>query len=388
MGTNLSDKPVKGYTGLYTYGVNHDHYRIKKSVKGIKLHERFGLIPEEEAIQRYLSMVNAARNGRMYQTRPSYTIAQLAHLYMQDESKHKLRTWNEIVRDINRIIIPEFGQIIGAQLNSAHTRAFIARWKANGKKPATINNQLANLGRIITWAYEDAIDPVTQLSYLAHPVKIARVQREDFTPEEEALIQAGKMVGFEKESYRLTQTDEIKFLGLLLPEYRTAAEFILYTGIRTKNLINLRWDQEEFVDELEETVFKIPGSMMKNKRPWILVLNSKARNILEAQRGRHPEYVFTNCHNEKWSQLYTNTWQKAWAGAGFPADNPNILKGPHNLRHTFGERLRAAGVSEMDQDDLLAHYKDGITRRYAAPQLIKLREASELVIQKIKLKLA
>lgn len=37
-------------------------------------------------------------------------------------------------------------------------------------------------------------------------------------------------------------------------------------------------------------------------------------------------------------------WKAAWEKARLPIDG-EYTKGPHNLKHTFGRRLRAAGVS-------------------------------------------
>ena len=51
----------------------------------------------------------------------------------------------------------------------------------------------------------------------------------------------------------------------------------------------------------------------------------------------------------------------------------------HDLRHTFGHRLRAAGVSYEDRQDLLGHKSDRITTHYSAPDIAGLIEASEKV---------
>ena len=51
----------------------------------------------------------------------------------------------------------------------------------------------------------------------------------------------------------------------------------------------------------------------------------------------------------------------------------------HDLRHTFGHRLRAAGVSYEDRQDLLGHKSDRITTHYSAPDIARLLEAAESV---------
>ena len=51
----------------------------------------------------------------------------------------------------------------------------------------------------------------------------------------------------------------------------------------------------------------------------------------------------------------------------------------HDLKHTFGRRLRSAGVSFEDRQDLLGHKSGRITTHYSAPELINLIEGSERV---------
>ncbi len=51
----------------------------------------------------------------------------------------------------------------------------------------------------------------------------------------------------------------------------------------------------------------------------------------------------------------------------------------HDLKHTFGRRLRAAGVSFEDRQDLLGHRSGRITTHYSAAELENLIAAAEEV---------
>ena len=51
----------------------------------------------------------------------------------------------------------------------------------------------------------------------------------------------------------------------------------------------------------------------------------------------------------------------------------------HDLKHTFGRRLRAAGVSFEDRQDLLGHRSGRITTHYSQAELTNLIEAAEKV---------
>ena len=54
----------------------------------------------------------------------------------------------------------------------------------------------------------------------------------------------------------------------------------------------------------------------------------------------------------------------------------------HDLKHTFGRRLRAAGVSFEDRQDLLGHRSGRITTHYSSADLQNLYEAANKVCGK------
>jgi hypothetical protein len=54
----------------------------------------------------------------------------------------------------------------------------------------------------------------------------------------------------------------------------------------------------------------------------------------------------------------------------------------HDLKHTFGRRLRAAGVSFEDRQDLLGHRSGRITTHYSAAELSRLIEAADRVVER------
>lgn len=51
----------------------------------------------------------------------------------------------------------------------------------------------------------------------------------------------------------------------------------------------------------------------------------------------------------------------------------------HDLKHAYGRRLRAAGVSFEDRQDLLGHRSGRITTHYSAAELSRLLEAANSV---------
>jgi integrase len=63
-----------------------------------------------------------------------------------------------------------------------------------------------------------------------------------------------------------------------------------------------------------------------------------------------------------------------WKDARKKADLPHVRV--HDLKHTFGRRLRAAGVSFEDRQDLLGHKSGRITTHYSTAELTNLIAAS------------
>jgi integrase len=51
----------------------------------------------------------------------------------------------------------------------------------------------------------------------------------------------------------------------------------------------------------------------------------------------------------------------------------------HDLKHTFGYRLRAAGVSHEDRQDLLGHKSGSITTHYSTAEKRNLIKAANAV---------
>lgn len=69
----------------------------------------------------------------------------------------------------------------------------------------------------------------------------------------------------------------------------------------------------------------------------------------------------------------------AWRNAREKAGLPTLRV--HDLKHTFGRRLRAAGVSFEDRQDLLGHTAGRITTHYSASEITNLIKAANKACQ-------
>jgi len=80
-----------------------------------------------------------------------------------------------------------------------------------------------------------------------------------------------------------------------------------------------------------------------------------------AGRWAHPEFVFVY-RGRPIETMHNTAWQSARRRAGLPQVRV------HDLKHTFGRRLRAVGVSFEDRQDLLGHRSGRITTHYSAAE--------------------
>jgi integrase len=247
-------------------------------------------------------------------------------------------------------------------------QVFLNERRAQGVKSATVNRTLAVVRRILNLAARLWRDDYG-LSWLETPPMIQLQDWEDH-----------------RAPYPLSWDEQRLLFEQLPPHLTTMALFKVNTGTREQEVCGLRWDWEEQVTELNTTVFVVPGTSTKNKEDRLVVLNRAARSVLEEQRGKHPVWVFPY-RGDRVTRMYNSAWKRAREKA---ADNyPQALGGHcppgfrnirvHDLKHTFGRRLRAAGVWLETRRVLLGHKNGDITTHYSAPELKELIDAAERV---------
>lgn len=104
------------------------------------------------------------------------------------------------------------------------------------------------------------------------------------------------------------------------------------------------------------------------------MLNRIARSVVEEVRGDHPDYVFT-FKGKPIGAINNRAWKRARRDANLAQVRV------HDLKHTFGRRLRAAGVPVETRKVLLGHCNGDITTHYSAPELEELLEAANRVCE-------
>lgn len=197
-----------------------------------------------------------------------------------------------------------------------------------------------------------------------------------------------------RKPYPMSWEEQSILFNELPGHLQTMALFKVNTGCREQEVCKLRWDWEISVPELGTSVFLIPAdfggrharSGVKNGDERLVVLNTVAKSIIERQRGISKEWVFPY-NGTAMHRMNDSAWKKARVRAAKLWQEENLRPAHpgyasiriHDLKHTFGRRLRAAGVTEEDRKSLLGHKNGSITSHYSGAELGKLIEAANMV---------
>ena len=92
-----------------------------------------------------------------------------------------------------------------------------------------------------------------------------------------------------------------------------------------------------------------------------MVLNDVAWDVVNERRGMYRDFVVTYTGHAL-SVMNNSAWKSARKRAGLTQVRL------HDLKHTFGRRLRAVGVTLETRKVLLGHRNGDITTHYSAPE--------------------
>lgn len=326
-------------------------WHIDKQYRGRRLCESTGesnLAKAEEYLARKLE---EARQAVVYGVRPKRTFREAATKYL-NEGLHKRRIRDEASH--LRQLDPFIGSLPIEGVHMGTLQPFIEARRRNGIKTKGINMALGIVRHILNLAASEWLDE-NNLTWIATPPKIKLLKVDDA-----------------RKPYPLSWEEQTRLLKELPPHLARMALFKVNTGCRDQEVCGLKWEWEEQVPELGTSVFIIPGCRVKNGEDRLVVLNEVARSVIDEVRGNHPVFVFTR-RGQPIKAMNNSGWRSARSRAGLP------LVRVHDLKHTFGRRLRAAGVSFEDRQDLLGHRSGKITTHYSAPELESLITAADKV---------
>jgi integrase len=345
-------------------------WHIDKDLYGTRICESTGTSELKEAVTILARRIEEVRASRFFGVRRPRTFREAATRFLE-ENQHK----RSLERDARSLAVmdPYIGELTVQKVHSGTLQTFIRDQVKAGKSPGTVNRDLAVARRVLNlcarlWRDESDrpwLDTAPLIQMQRHPNK--------------------------RTPYPLSMEEQRLLFSELAGHLARMALFKVNTGTREHEVCDLRWSWEVRVPELETSVFIIPSAHVKNGIERYVVLNRIAQSVIEGCRGEHEEFVFTyempDGQRHPQPRMNNSGWKAARRRAGAryleelgrpcPAGFRSIRV--HDLKHTFGYRLRAAGVSFEDRQSLLGHKAAHLTTHYSAADIENLVSYAERV---------
>lgn len=335
-------------------------WHLEKQVLGSRIRESCGTESLSEAEEFLAKHIEEVRQAKVYGVRPKRLFRDAATKYLL-ENQHKASIRHDA--DHLRLVCRYIGNLGLEQVHAGSLLSFIKNRQSVGRKTKTINNALEVVRHIMNLAANEWLDE-NGLTWLQTAPKIKLLSISDA-----------------RDPYPLSWEEQILLFNNLPEHLHHMAVFKVNTGCREQEICQLQWKWEIQIPELNTSVFIIPShivkhgkkqQLVKNGDDRLVVLNNAAKAVLEQVRGINGEYVFSY-RGKPVTKMNNTAWKRARKLAGLSQVRV------HDLKHTFGRRLRAAGVSYEDRQDLLGHKSGRITTHYSAAELHNLIEAANKV---------
>ena len=235
-----------------------------------------------------------------------------------------------------------FGFDRAVDITPDRVKAYQAQRLSEGVSRATVNREVACLGRMLSLAVESG--------------KLSRKP---------------KFQLLEGERVRQGFLEHGEFLLLLghLPEHlQPVVEFLYLSGWRKGEAVKLEWRDVD----LQGNVVRLRIENSKNKEARVLPLTARLRELIQAQAERRRldcPFVF-HCEGQK-----IGDFRKAWKTACQKSGLDGVII--HDLRRCAARNLSRAGVPETVAMEITGHKTRSKYRRYRIVDERDLREATE-----------
>jgi len=371
----------KTITGL---SQRNGSWHSDKKISGERLYESTRASDRAEAEKYLIHRLEQIRQRKVYGVRQVRTFREAATRYLLE---HKDQPSIKLTALCLQQLDPYLGDLPLTHIDDQALAPFVRDRQTdedlpNGKVRKVVSNRTVSI----------AIEPVIGVLSLA----CRKWRDEERRPWLGSIALLAKLEEkrASRKPYPMSRDEQSILFGELPDHLQRMALFKVTTGCREQEVCKLRWEWEISVPELGTSLFLIPAgfggrhenSGVKNRDERLVVLNTVAKSIIDGQRGISREWVFpyngTGMH-----RMNDSAWEKARVRAAKlwqeqhlrPAHTGYASIRVHDLTHTFGRRLKAAGVTEEDRKSLLGHKNGSVTSHYSGAELGQLIEAANKV---------
>ncbi|MDE4538026.1 tyrosine-type recombinase/integrase [Pseudomonas sp. ITEM 17296] len=359
-------------------------WKIDKVYRGERIQESTGTCDRQEAEQYLIHLLEKMRQRKVYGVREIKTFATAAAKYLVENKEQPSIRLTALYLDQ---VVEYIGHLPLTHIDDEALADYIRDRKADsvmpdGKVKKGVSNRTVNI----------AIERVIRVLQLA----CRKWRDEERRPWLDSVPLLTKLD--EKKSsrqpYPMSWEEQSILFGELPDHLQRMALFKVNTGCREQEVCKLRWDWEIFVPELDASVFLIPAefggrhenSGVKNREERLAVLNNVAKSIIDGQRGISREWVFPY-NGTAMHRMNDSAWKKArvraaklWQEQHLRPAHPGFASiRVHDLKHTFGRRLKAAAVSLEDRKSLLGHKSGSVTSHYSGAEIGQMIDAANKV---------
>ena len=330
---------------------------------GKKISTTLGKYPEmslDQAINIVLAFQNKLKMGinPIDEIKKIENIPTLAHFFYKvylPLAKLNKKSWKDDVSRFKNHIEPTLGNIQLNKITSAMLSDLMLEIKTEDRANATVNRSRALLSSMFNVAFEREIIEQSPMSRVKKLVEQNQIERYLSDDELKRLMHV-------LANHHAHDIDNQIIVGIV--------EMLLLTGARKGEVLNLKWsdlDENNHLWKLNEN---------KSGKPRIIQLNSQAQQIIR-RMSRKYLYVFANPKTGLPFNDIRKTFQKILEAAQI--ENFRI----HDLRHNFASMAVNNGCDIYVVQHLLGHASPTTTQRYAHLRQDTLRNASEMLAERI-----
>ena len=184
--------------------------------------------------------IEQERNGRIFGEPNQYRFVDAAKRYIKEETKKSL---DRDIQDL-KAVMPFIGNLLLKQVHLGSLQPFIDERKKAGIKSSTVNRTLSVVRSVLRKAASAWRDDNGH-PWLASVPEITKQKWAD-----------------DRKAYPINRIQEELLMKHLSKEVGQLAVWLLNTGLRHQELLNLRWSWRRYVQELDVYVFDIPGQYL------------------------------------------------------------------------------------------------------------------------------
>jgi len=343
---------VKEVNGGYVIDFTLNHERYRETIPAPHNKTATKRIEEQEAIYKMAislndkSIANRFPNSKIIQkafdTGCSYTIHDYSNIWF----KQKQRNWSHTTirgysQKYNSYIKPNWGHLLLTEFKASMFDEWASESSLSGK---SINETRNVIKQIFTRAFMDQVIDKDPTVYIERYKQITN------------------------EPIPFTEQEIEKILAVLEPPYREYFQFAFYTGLRTGELLGLRWEDLDLANKLAHIRVNLTGGTEKAPKTKGSIRSIELHNYaVDALRTiKSSEYydlkrVFIDPRTMKEYKYADGLRKYIWKPALTKAKI--LYRYPYQTRHTYASMMLSAGKNPMWVAKQMGHADWGMIRK-------------------------